>query len=320
MSKMLSVLLIVLTGTVLILPFTTKTKDSIRSSSLSSQEKIKEAQASLTIPKTQDLLALADGSKTSEAKRIVILEARNTVVLRGPITSGSVAKAIREVSKVSRDIGKGENIYLVLDTPGGSILDGVDFIDFLAALPQKVTTVTLFAASMGFQIVENNPGERLISRSGILMSHRAKGGVEGQFDGELESEYRMIKRQIDYIETVDANRMGISLPEYKKAIKDEMWIHGFDAKEHGVADETVLVRCGDSMEGTDVVTISTMFGDAVVSFDKCPLIKEPVSVQLGQIRNDAKSFLSAVIGEAFNNETQFTKDYIVTDKFKTIFK
>jgi ATP-dependent protease ClpP protease subunit len=48
-----------------------------------------------------------------------------------------------------------EPIYLFLNTPGGSIQTGLEIIESLKGLDRPVSTVTLFAASMGFQIAQN---------------------------------------------------------------------------------------------------------------------------------------------------------------------
>jgi ATP-dependent Clp protease protease subunit len=271
------------------------------------------------VPETKELTQ-ANTEKIVSVKTTITLQAKNTVVFRGVVQSDSVSKAMRELATMSRNLSKSEVIYLVLDTPGGSVFDGMEFIDFLEAIPQEVRTVTLFAASMGFQIVESNPGKRLIARNGILMSHRARGGVQGQFDGELESEYKMVKQKIDYLDAVAAKRLDVSIPEYKAKIVNEYWIHGFNALTEKVADDIVLIQCGESMNGVEYQNFDTMFGPVKVGFDKCPLIKEPVSVDFAQVRQDAQTYVKSIMKDLIFNKTKFTKEVILTGKFHTIFK
>lgn len=274
------------------------------------------------IPPSQDTLK-ADKPilVTVEKVRTVTLEAKNTVVFRGAVTGESVGKAISQLRTMSKNLSKTDTIYLVLDTPGGSVFDGMDLIDFLEGLPQPIETVTLFAASMGFQIVESNPGKRLIVRNGTLMSHRAAlGGLGGQLDGEFESRYKMIKRKVDFLDVKAADRLKMSLEEYKAKIVNELWVHGFDAKAEGVADEMILLQCGTTMDGTYNQRFYTIFGPVDVVWDNCPLIKDPLAIEFAGVRKDAQEYVKSLTHDLIYDKTKFVKDMIITNKFTTIFQ
>lgn len=310
---------VILASLMLTYPLGKKVVDTLRSSSVSQEDTNKNAQE-IKIPLLSDLLGSSEPTKISTVKNTLVLEDKNTLVFRGPVTGDSVGKAMRKLAQMSRNLSKSDKIYLVLDTPGGSIFDGMDFIDFIEGIPQEVKTVTLFAASMGFQIVENNPGERLIARNGVLMSHRATGGMEGQFNGEFETRYRMVKRKIDYLDTVVSKRVGITYEQYQEKVLKEWWIHGFDALDQKVADKMVLVQCGKSMEGSELMSIQTMFGAIEVEFDKCPLIREPISVKMAGIQQNAQAYMAPIIRDLFYDKAKFTKEIVSTNKFYSIFK
>lgn len=259
--------------------------------------------------------------KPSDVRKTITLEDQNTVILRGPVMQDSVARVEHELQAISRKISKDTPILLVLDTPGGDVSAGSDLIDFAKALPQKVHTVTLFAASMGFQIAQGLD-TRYIIRNGTLMSHRARmEGLGGQVKGELESRYKMIRRQIDFLDTIASQRMGIDLKTYENKIYNELWVYGYDALDEKVADEQVLVRCGESMKGSFKANFDTLFGPVTVTFSKCPLIKAPEAIELGNIKNEGdRARAEEIVSMSLLDETRFVKEYIVTNRFVEFFK
>ncbi len=203
----------------------------------------------------------------------------NMVVFRNEVSDDSVSKTQLDLAKkVAKRGTKTYTIYLVLDTPGGSISAGLNFIEFAKTVP-NLETITLFAASMGSAIVEALPGKRNIIDSGILMFHRAAGGVEGQFeDGELESRLAFYKKWVRNMETVNANRLNITLEAYKAKVKDEYWVSGKDAVTDKAADEVVSIVCTQSLLDSTTIETFSFFGMAIdVKFNGCPLVK------LGQV-------------------------------------
>jgi ATP-dependent protease ClpP protease subunit len=204
------------------------------------------------------------------------LNQTNTVTIRNEINDEVVTKAAKELSSlVSKRGNKTYKIYLVLDTPGGSIDSGLNFIEFAKTIP-NVETLTVFAASMGSAIVEALPGKRNILSTGILMFHRARGGVQGQFEnGELETRLDLHKRLVRNMEQINASRMSMSLDLYKIAVKDELWILGSEAIRSKAADSVVTVSCSQELiseNKTETFIIGGLFA-VRVDFSACPILR-----------------------------------------------
>jgi ATP-dependent protease ClpP protease subunit len=258
--------------------------------------------------------------KLQDIKKTITMEDSTMVELRGPVSDSSVGKAIKELQAISRKVSKTTELYLVLDTPGGDVVAGTDLIDFAKALPQKVNTITLFAASMGFQIAQNLD-TRYITRSGTLMSHRARvGGVGGQVKGELEVRVNMIRRQIDMLDFVASQRMGMAQKDYEAMIFNEYWVYGFDAVGQKAADEQVNLRCGESLSGSEAQVFNTMFGPVKVTFSKCPLIKEPESIEMGNVAEEHRTEVLNALKMSLTEEKDFVQQYILTSKYQDIFR
>jgi ATP-dependent protease ClpP protease subunit len=203
----------------------------------------------------------------ASAQELVSLGTANTVVLRGGINDTSGQKTAMEVLRLNALRGKKDYpIYLVVDSPGGSIDAGEALIETIKTV-SNLHTITIFAASMASAIVQALPGKRLMLESGILMFHRARGSVEGQFEtGELESRLKFYKNYVRHIERRNADRMGMALSYYKAIVKDELWMTAQESVGIG-ADSIVSLRCTQKLiDKTDVI-----YND--VEYSGCPLFR-----------------------------------------------
>ena len=217
------------------------------------------------------------------AAETVTFNEDNTVSLKDAVMSGSVTQTINELAK--RENNSEPVIYLVLDTPGGSVFAGLNLIHYLKGYKKPVKTVTIFAASMGFQIVNGNPGDRLIVDTGVLMSHPMSGGLGGEMGNGLSLDNRngYIKEIIDTMDKRAAARTKgkVSLAEYQKAYDNELWTTGQNAVDAGYADAVTLASCSESLSSS-VETVDerefigfTMIGPLALQIkyevSKCPL-------------------------------------------------
>lgn len=272
----------------------------------------------IEIAKTEPLAKSVNTFKIQNVSSTLTLEAKNTVILRGPVTATSVSKLQSEVNEMSLNLKSNDKIYLVLDTPGGSVEAGMNLIDHLKALPQKIETITLFSASMGFQIAQNMD-TRYITPSGTLMSHRARGGVRGQFYGELESRYNMIKRKIDYLDAIAAKRLKIKVKDYKSLIKDEYWVGGFDAKTDNAADSVINLRCGKTLQGETTEMVTTIFGRVEVTLSKCPIIRGILGFEFKGVSQENRSAVRSAVFKGFNEKKTYVEEFILTNEHYKVF-
>lgn len=241
------------------------------------------------------------------------LTSRNTLNFRGVVTTQKVTEMQVALQEMSRNLSSTEVIYLVLDTPGGSVEAGRQFIDTVHSIPQEVKTITVFAASMGFQFVENM-GERLIVPSGTLMSHRATfSGVGGQVPGELVTRLNFDYRNILKLEANDAARMHLTLAQYQALVHDEYWVDGQDAVAQNAADRMVLATCDASFSGTEDVYLGEVFGIKVFGvMSKCPLFTGILTVKLqGGDQSGEKAQLAINAAKEYSNRRSFVDKFIL---------
>ena len=239
-----------------------------------------EAESQKPVPNTFQASGpqLPSSQRPLTVKRIN-LTADNTLVLRTDFNALSMAKLQYKLLELDAKLGRGEPIYLVMDTPGGSIPAGNSFIDLALSLNRPVHTITVFAASMGFNTAQRL-GTRYILPSGTLMAHRATvGGVGGQIPGEFLTAAANLLRLVTKMEEANAKRLRISLDQYTQLVKDEYWVDGEDAVRQGAADELASISCDDSLKGVERETVQTMFGPVNLVWSKCPAVTMPLDFE-----------------------------------------
>lgn len=249
----------------------------------------------------------------NQSVEVIELSEENSVVLDKAFDQESVSEVMRDIQKLSNVLPKGATIYLVLNTPGGSVDAGNSLISFIKALPQDVKTISIFSASMGFQTAQNL-GERLVLPNSTVMSHRAKFGVQGEAPGEMFSQLKYIMSIIDGLDHIAAARMGMTFEAYRTLVADEYWSFGANAVAEKSADRLVLAKCSkELMAKTKKVEVGTMFGVFIVELSSCPLVPGIVSISnQANLTVEQKTFIRTM----FENKKQFVKDFILTNKIE----
>ena len=223
------------------------------------------------------LLLLLGFSAHSET---ITLTDQNTMYLNSQVDAGSMGELIIKLQELNK-VDTNDPIYLVLNTPGGSIYDGFDFIRYAKTSRRPVNTVTIFAASMGFQLVEAL-GKRYMTEFSTLMSHRAKGDIgplemPGNHDTRYAHFMSHIKEQDEQV--VKRTKGKFTLESYAKIIQDEYWANSSKAISDGFADEEASLLCDKSLEKTTSKIVNLGFFSVKVELSNCPLITAPLSVE-----------------------------------------
>ena len=242
------------------------------------------------------LIPLNSSSHDNVSADSVVLSKDNTMVLNSEVDGESVSALIAQAKELDSNLssrlknplnsGKGKPLYLFLNTPGGSIQSGMELIEAMHGLGRPVNTITLFAASMGFQIAQNLD-DRLILKSGVLMSHQAQGEFSGFFGGvhpsQVDSRYQLWldrTREMDE-QTVKRTNGKQTYESYTNQYQHEMWLTGTKSVEQGYADRIVTVKCDASLTGVSTHHVNFMGLDITYDLDNCPLNTSPMNVRMG---------------------------------------
>lgn len=170
-----------------------------------------------------------------------LLKARR-IFFSNVVESKSASEAIKKLWYLELT-DPGKPILFIINSPGGSVLDGLAVIDQVKMLSSPVTTlVTGLAASMGtlIGISAEDPKRRLATPSARFMIHqpRIHGYIQGQAsDLEIHAKDIMYTREQGIKAYMDAT--GKDRETIEKAIDRDNWMSAEEALEFGLIGKIV---------------------------------------------------------------------------------
>lgn len=210
----------------------------------------------------------------SAATPIITLAKDNTVALIGEVNPSSINALIIDIeSKPSK------TVYLYILSPGGSVLAGQNFLDYLRTTDKDIICIAKVAISMAHHIFENCK-TRIIQSDSILMQHNMTAGT----DGKIESMKRFLSILSDIEHEMNvyvSDRINLSLKDFELIIKDEWWVYGNKAVTLKLADSEAQVKCATTAYTSSTiknVSVTSPFGSGVIKLKvyDCPLIDPEV--------------------------------------------
>lgn len=217
-------------------------------------------------------------TSTNDDEIDLLLEAENTILLKGDIDEVMADDIIAQLVELSLKLPLNETINLVIDSQGGNVSDGMRIIAVMESITQKINTTAMLAFSMAFSIFQRGD-KRYISTFGLIGQHRGRNTYNGQFGkGEVESALDRDIQMVSILSEYEAGRMGITHEEFKALIHDEMWLMRKKAIQLKAADKVVRIICSETLLKGKVVRSSknpNMFSNDKVTraIPACPLLK-----------------------------------------------
>lgn len=133
-----------------------------------------------------------------------------------------------------------KDIYLYINSPGGSVSAGFGIYDTMKQLKCDVSTICVgLAASMGaFLLSSGTKGKRTSLANSQIMIHQPLGGAQGQAT-DIEITARNILRIKDRLNGILAKNTGQSLEKIKNDTERDNWMFPEEALEYGLIDKII---------------------------------------------------------------------------------
>ena len=140
-----------------------------------------------------------------------------------------------------------EDIHLYINSPGGSVLDGMAIYDAMQLIKPDVATVCLGkAASMGAVLLSGGAkGKRYCTTNSTVLIHQVMGGIQGSAS-DIEITAQEILRLRHRLNTILAENCGQPFEKVSRDSDRDYWMDAQVAVEYGIVDH-VLTELPDSL-------------------------------------------------------------------------
>lgn len=138
------------------------------------------------------------------------------------------------------DSKSNEDIYMYINSPGGSVTSGMAIYDTMNYIKSDVKTICVgIAASMAaFLLSSGTKGKRFALENADVMIHQPLGGMQGQAS-DMEIACKRILKMKDKLNKILAKNTNQTLTKIKKDTDRDYYLSSHEAKEYGLIDQII---------------------------------------------------------------------------------
>ena len=133
-----------------------------------------------------------------------------------------------------------EDIYLYINSPGGSVLDGMAIYDTMQLIKPDVATICIGkAASMGAVLLSGGTkGKRYCTANSTVLIHQVMGGIQGSAS-DIEITAQEILRLRQRLNTILSENCDQPFDKISRDSDRDYWMDAETAVEYGIVDHVL---------------------------------------------------------------------------------
>ncbi|MGZ4596822.1 MAG: ClpP family protease [Actinomycetes bacterium] len=165
---------------------------------------------------------------------------RERIIFLGSVVEDSMANAICAQLLLLAADDPHRDIWLYINSPGGSVTAGMAIYDTMQFVRNDVATVAMgMAASMGqFLLCAGAPGKRYATPHARVMMHQPSGGLGGTAsDIKIQAEQMLYTKQ--KMAELIAQHTGQTVEQIDRDSDRDRWFTAEEARDYGMVDQVV---------------------------------------------------------------------------------
>jgi ATP-dependent Clp protease, protease subunit len=163
---------------------------------------------------------------------------KDRIIMLGSAIDDNVANAIVSQLLFLEAEDPEKDIYLYINSPGGSVTAGMAIYDTMQFIKPDVQTICIgMAASMGsFLLTAGTKGKRFALPNAEIMIHQPLGGAQGQAT-EIEIAAKHILKTREKLNRILSERTGQPIEVIEKDTDRDNYMSAERALEYGIIDK-----------------------------------------------------------------------------------
>ena len=168
---------------------------------------------------------------------------RDRIVFLGTDVNDEIANFITAQMLHLESQDPEKDIWLYINSPGGSVTSGMAIYDTMKFVSPDVGTICMgLGASMGqFLLGAGAKGKRYALPHARIMMHQPLGGVRGQAS-DIAIQAAQMANTKSILQSLIAEHTGQSVEQIEQDSDRDRWFTAEEAKEYGIIDQVITSR------------------------------------------------------------------------------
>jgi len=180
--------------------------------------------------------------KVNNSERVYDIYSRllkdRVIIINGEINSQVASSTVAQL--LFLDSLNNDDIYIYINSPGGSVTDGMAIYDTMNYIESNVSTIGIgICASMAaFLLSSGTKGKRYALPNCEVMIHQPLGGAQGQAT-EIKIAAEHILKTKDKLNKILAKNTNKDIKIIEKDTDRDNFMSAVDAYEYGIIDKII---------------------------------------------------------------------------------
>jgi ATP-dependent Clp protease protease subunit len=161
------------------------------------------------------------------------------IMISGEVNEAMASVVVSQLLYLQSE-SKESPIYMYINSPGGSVVDGLAIVDTMNLISCPVYTYCIGqCASMGsIFLVSGEKGHRYALPNSRIMIHQVSGGSQGTYE-DMKRSINEAGRLNELLAGILANGTEKSLNEVKKDMDRDYFMSADEAMKYGIVDKVI---------------------------------------------------------------------------------